>query len=177
MSATMTPATTSARIPAYRWSRRPTARTPTLRPVPTFPVGGTVTWTYMVTNTGNVHLTNVTGNRRPTRGYRHHTSALARPEPDPAPTGTAVSRPVLEHGHCHRQTSGRTNVSDDDPSHYFGQNPEHIDGQEDQRPGRQQSAPDPTFPVGGTVTWTYIVTNTGNVDLTNVTVSDDNVGA
>src|SRR5205823_4579755 len=28
--------------------------------------------------------------------------------------------------------------------------------------------------VGSTVTWTYIVTNTGNVTLTNVNVVDDN---
>ncbi|RNC67961.1 MAG: hypothetical protein ED859_12155 [Desulfuromonadales bacterium] len=35
----------------------------------------------------------------------------------------------------------------------------------------------PKVPVGSTVTWTYIVTNTGNVDLTNVIVTDDKVGA
>ena len=39
-----------------------------------------------------------------------------------------------------------------------------------------EDADSPTGPiiaVGGTVTWTYVVTNTGNVALTNVTVSDD----
>ena len=29
----------------------------------------------------------------------------------------------------------------------------------------------PEIPVGGAVEWTYVVTNTGNVDLTNVTWS------
>lgn len=35
------------------------------------------------------------------------------------------------------------------------------------------AAPGPTIPVGSSVTWTYVVTNTGTVDLTNVVVSDD----
>jgi uncharacterized repeat protein (TIGR01451 family) len=39
------------------------------------------------------------------------------------------------------------------------------------------SAPGPYIPIGQTVTWTYDVTNTGNVDLTNVEVTDDKLGA
>jgi uncharacterized repeat protein (TIGR01451 family) len=38
-------------------------------------------------------------------------------------------------------------------------------------------APGPTVPVGSTVTWTYVVTNTGNVPLTGVSVSDNPHGA
>ena len=34
-------------------------------------------------------------------------------------------------------------------------------------------APGPTIPVGTAVTWQYLVTNTGNVGLTNVVVVDD----
>jgi uncharacterized repeat protein (TIGR01451 family) len=34
-------------------------------------------------------------------------------------------------------------------------------------------APGPTIPVGNTVTWRYIVTNTGTINLTNVVVRDD----
>ncbi len=37
-------------------------------------------------------------------------------------------------------------------------------------------APGPTVEEGSTVTWTYEVTNTGNVTLTNVRVDDDKVG-
>ena len=29
---------------------------------------------------------------------------------------------------------------------------------------------------GDTVTWTYRITNTGNVTLTNITLSDDKIG-
>jgi len=38
------------------------------------------------------------------------------------------------------------------------------------------SPPGPYISVGGTVTWTYDVTNTGNVDLTNIQVTDDILG-
>jgi hypothetical protein len=34
----------------------------------------------------------------------------------------------------------------------------------------------PVVAVGSTVTWTYVVTNDGNVDLTNVQVTDDKLG-
>ena len=38
------------------------------------------------------------------------------------------------------------------------------------------SPPGPSIPVGGKVTWTYEVTNTGNVDLTNIQVTDGILG-
>jgi hypothetical protein len=39
------------------------------------------------------------------------------------------------------------------------------------------SKPGPTVPVGSTVTWTYVVTNTGDVPLGNVVVTDNKEGA
>jgi LPXTG-motif cell wall-anchored protein len=38
------------------------------------------------------------------------------------------------------------------------------------------SAPGPSITIGETVTWTYVVTNTGEVDLTGVIVTDDILG-
>jgi LPXTG-motif cell wall-anchored protein len=38
------------------------------------------------------------------------------------------------------------------------------------------SAPGPSITVGDAVTWTYVVTNTGQVDLTGVVVTDDVLG-
>src|SRR5690606_18559654 len=63
-------------------------------------------------------------------------------------------------------------VTDSDPSHYFGSNPS-IDIEKATNGEDADSDPGPFIPVGSTVTWTYLVTNNGNVPLTNVSVSDD----
>jgi len=46
----------------------------------------------------------------------------------------------------------------------------HTNGQD------ADAAPGPFIPVGGAVLWEYIVTNTGNVTLTNIAVTDDVLG-
>ena len=67
------------------------------------------------------------------------------------------------------------NVAAADPSHYFG----YVipaPGVAIKKYTNGEDADTPTGPqilVGGAVTWTYVVTNTGNVILTGVTVSDD----
>jgi uncharacterized repeat protein (TIGR01451 family) len=66
-------------------------------------------------------------------------------------------------------------VTDDNPSHYFGQTPgiviiKYTNGEDADEPTG------PVVAVGSLVTWTYHVTNTGNVTLTNVTVTDDQPG-
>ena len=63
-------------------------------------------------------------------------------------------------------------MSDTDPSHYFGQTADiHLE-----KSTNGEDADDPTGPivaVGSTVTWTYVVTNPGNVELSDVTVTDN----
>lgn len=39
-----------------------------------------------------------------------------------------------------------------------------------------ESAPGPELVIGDTVTWQYVVQNSGNVELTNITVTDDVIG-
>lgn len=65
-------------------------------------------------------------------------------------------------------------VMDQDPSHYIGipGDPDidiekHTNGEDADR------APGPRLNVGDVVTWTYIVTNTGSVDLFDIEVTDD----
>ena len=63
-------------------------------------------------------------------------------------------------------------VSDTDPSHYFGADGEiHI---ENLTNGEDADVPTgPTVPVGNPVTWTYEVTNPGNLPIRGVEVTDD----
>jgi PKD repeat protein len=63
-------------------------------------------------------------------------------------------------------------VSDTDRAYYFGAVPAisieaRTNGEDADAP------PGPALAVGSTVTWTYIVNNTGNVPLSGITVTDD----
>ena len=55
-------------------------------------------------------------------------------------------------------------VTDDDPSHYFG----HFAEIDIEKATNTEDADEPTGPfvaIDGAVEWTYVVTNTGTVDL------------
>ena len=133
-------------------------------------VGGAVTWTYVVTNTGDVPLDGVTvvDNKLGPITCPKTTLAIAE---SMTCTASGVAAPgqyennSVTVGHFFNLT-----VTDQDPSHYFGAAPaltivKRTNGTDDVCP---------TVLVGSTVTWTYEVTNTGNVTLTNIVVVDDN---
>jgi len=66
-------------------------------------------------------------------------------------------------------------VGDTDPSHYFGIAPSLT--LEKLTEGVDADTPTgPLLSLGDTVTWTYQITNDGDVDLTNITLSDDQEG-
>lgn len=90
--------------------------------------------------------------------------------------GTQPSRPTYENIGTVVGTSTLADaITDSDPSHYCNPNvaapainiKKYTNGDDADLPTG------PQIPVGGTVNWTYIVTNIGNVDLTNVIVTDD----
>jgi hypothetical protein len=144
-----------------------------LAPGPYVPVGATVNWTYEVTNTGNVTLTNVmvTDNQGVT--VTCPKTVLAADEAMTCTaSGPATVGQYTNIGSVKGTPPTGADVTASNPDHYFGSQPAIIivkstNGQD------ANSAPGPYIPVGGAVNWTYLVTNTGNVDLTNVTVTDD----
>ena len=152
--------------------------TPTRSPGPYIPPGGTVTWTYVVTNTGNSQLTDVTLED----DQLGPITCPAEIEPLDAgetvtctATGTAAPDQYANTAVVTGTTPLGGQVEASDPSHYFGAVPgilvEKLTNGDD-----ADEAPGPLIGVGDPVTWTYVVTNSGNEALTDVTLEDDQLG-
>ncbi|WP_094228276.1 DUF7507 domain-containing protein, partial [Methanolobus psychrotolerans] len=147
-------------------------------PGPGIAEGAVVTWTYVVTNTGNVPLSNVvvtddqglvpvyqSGDTN-TDGILDLTETWTYEV-----TGTAECGQYANMGNV-TGDYGDVVVTDEDPSHYFGECPD-IDIEKATNGVDADVAPGPGIAEGAVVTWTYVVTNTGNVPLSNVVVTDD----
>ncbi|MCC6457527.1 MAG: hypothetical protein IT328_21400 [Caldilineaceae bacterium] len=153
---------------------------------PTVTVGSTVTWTYEVRNTGNVPLNNVTvTDDQPgvtpvyVSGDTDGDSLLDQDEVWLfQATGIAVAGQYANTGTVTGTPPDGPNVTDTNPSHYFGVEPsspaidiiKFTNGEDADTPRG------PEIEIGTAVTWTYEVRNTGNVPLSNITVTDDQAG-
>ncbi len=140
-----------------------------------------VTWTYTVTNTGNVTLSNILikdDNGTPLISSDDKQICiipLLTPSASEScsSTGTAQSGQYTNVGAAlATPPGGLAPVSATDLSNYFGAQPKielvkMINGEDANNP------PGPSILVGEPITWTYVITNTGNVTLTMVTLSDD----
>ncbi len=140
---------------------------------PMIPVGGAVTWTYVVTNTGNLPLTQVVVTDDQGVAVTCPKDTLL-PQESMTCTGSgiAVEGQYANVGTVVGIPPTGPSVTSTDPSHYFGAVPSIVI----QKATNGEDADTPTgpmIPVGGAVTWTYVVTNTGNLPLTQVVVTDD----
>ncbi len=141
--------------------------------------GDAVIWTYVVTNTGSVTLSDIA-----VTDDQGVAVSCPRTTLDPGESmvctgsGTAVAS---EACYANVGTAVGTppegdDVTDSDPSHYCA---EEIVGEpavhlEKYTNGQDADvAPGPTLAEGDNVQWTYVVTNTGEVTLTGVTVTDN----
>jgi hypothetical protein len=142
-------------------------------PGPLVAAGAPVTWTYLITNTGNVTITLVTliDDRLGTVDCPGSTLASGESVSCSA-FGTAVEGQYVNVATVTAQPTVGPEVDASDPSHYVGVEPgivlEKLTNGED-----ADEFPGVEIGVGQPITWTYLVTNTGSVELSDVTVTDD----
>ncbi len=163
---------------------------------PVVAVGSTVTFTYVVTNTGNVPLGSVVvtdDNGTAGDTSDDFTATLQSGDTDSdglldltetwtfeaiatatagqyTNIGDATGNPVDDAG---TDLAGIADASDNDPSNYFGATG-GVNVVKSTNGNDANTAPGPSLGVGTTATFTYVVTNTGNVPLDSVVVTDDN---
>jgi Domain of unknown function DUF11 len=140
---------------------------------PFVPVGGAVTWSYVITNTGTTVLTGVTLVDDQLGTIPCGTGTLA-----PGGQATCSASGLAEPGQYENLATatgvnelGQT-AADSDPSHYFGEDAS-IDIEKSTNGVDADAPTGPIVEVGEPVEWIYRVTNTGNVPLTGFEVSDD----
>lgn len=136
-------------------------------------VGATVDYTFLVTNTGNVTLSNVTVTD-PLPGL----SPIDCPDDTLAPGGEmtcTASYTVTQEDADAGIVQNTATVTGDPPSGPAVSDDDFAVVPPSQKPGisleKTGSGPDP-LTVGATVDYSFVVTNTGNVMLSNVTVTD-----
>ena len=149
-------------------------------PGPSIAAGTEVVWSYRVTNTGNVTLSDIVvdDSDAGVSPVCDETSLAPGASTECLATGTAEAGDYANIGTVTATgpgPDGDEEVEASDPSHYFGVAP-GIDIEKATNDVDADSAPGPFIPVGGDVEWTYVVHNTGNETLTNVVVTDDVLG-
>jgi|GEM_PF-6898268 len=153
--------------------------------------GGQVTWTYVVTNTGNTDLADLTitdsiegeictidflavGDVETCELVLAESTLVGQYENNSVVSGQPVDQfgnPIVD------PETGLpvAPIGDSDPSHYFGAAPA-IDVEKSTNGEDADTGTGPFIPLGDGVEWTYVVTNTGNVPLTGIVVTDNVIG-
>jgi hypothetical protein len=145
-------------------------------PGPVVAIGTTVAWSYIVTNNGTVALTGVSV--VDDRGVAVTCPKTAL-EPGESMTctasGVAVACQYANVATASGHAPSEESVTASDASYYYGRHNAAIALDKKTNGEDATVPPGPSLLVGSTVQWTYAVTNTGDVALTSVTVTDDHV--
>ncbi|NDG09858.1 MAG: hypothetical protein EB112_04080 [Actinobacteria bacterium] len=130
-------------------------------------VGEPVVWSFQLTNTGNRTLTNISviDNQGVTVVCPETTLAVGQSITCDA-NGLAITGPYSNTATV-SAVSEATTVTASDSSSYFGAAPSMT------LLKKTNGVDSAEVPVGDSVTWTYLVTNTGNVAIDSVVVTDN----
>ena len=148
---------------------------------PTGPVvdmGDPITWKYVITNTGVDPLRNIVVTDNMVGNIVLPNTTL---EPGDFMIATNLSTATVYGQYSNLATVDGDfvgiPVTDNDPSHYYVFEPNPAIDIEKHTNGHDADHPrGPYLNLGDPVTWEYIVTNTGDVTLSNIVVIDDKVG-
>ncbi|HHY55458.1 MAG TPA: DUF11 domain-containing protein [Chloroflexi bacterium] len=140
-------------------------------PGPILAVGAPVTWTYTLTNTGDLTLTGVAVTDSVpgvTPIYVSGDNGDGQLAPDERwlyqAQGTAIAGQYANVGVARGLDPAGNVISASNPSHYFGLLSDiHLD----------KSAAATNIPPGTVITYTFTVTNGGNAALTSIALTDD----
>jgi uncharacterized repeat protein (TIGR01451 family) len=143
-------------------------------PGPLVAVGSTVTWTYVVTNTGSREITNIAVTDDQGVVVTCPATTLdAGLDMTCTASGVAVAGQYTNIGTVTATLSDASTVTDSDPSHYFGEASPSLTFEKRTNGFDADTPPGPYVPAGSTVTWTYVITNVGTEALQDIAVSDD----
>jgi len=155
-------------------------------PGPPVMEGSDLYFKFVVTNTGDVALTDLALSDSQ---FADEIATLCTVPLSLAPHGAVGDRfgcvigPLTSISGHHTNTAtaqgryGGAIYDDTDRANYFGLTANPAIVIEKSTNGEDgDSGTGPLIPVGDPVFWTYVVTNTGNVDLTEVTVTDNKLG-
>ena len=146
---------------------------------PILDMSDSVTWEYVITNTGVNPLSNIVVNDDKIGPITLPQTTL---EPGASMSATELST-VTAYGQYANLATVVGDfvgipVTDNDPSHYLAPEPHPDIDIEKHTNGHDADHPrGPYLNMGSTVNWEYIVTNTGDVTLSNIVVIDDKIGA
>lgn len=128
--------------------------------------GAAVTWSYKVTNTGNVPLTNIRVDDSQAGPVGTITSLAPGESQTLTLSGTAIEGAYENTGTAVGTPPVGGDVKSSDDSGYYGIHPSLSVSK------RTNGEDGASILVGDPVQWTYDVTNNGNVDLKSITVID-----
>jgi uncharacterized repeat protein (TIGR01451 family) len=146
--------------------------------------GDTIDYSFTVTNTGNVTLTNVTVTDPDVTVNGGPISLAPGASDTDTFTGTyTITQADIDAGVkdntatvTGKDPEGQDVTDTDDESVTLPQSPA-IDIEKSTNGQDADNPPGPNVVVGDAITWSYVVTNVGNVTLTNIEVTDSDLGS